>query len=63
MPAVLALAKEVPHVRFPLGALGAAPQSDDNRNDDGQGGPQEQRPFLSGAAVVLHLILLHEHRC
>lgn len=40
VPAVLALAEEILHVRFPLGALGAAPQCDDDRDDDGQRGPQ-----------------------
>lgn len=63
VPAVLALAKEVLHVRFPLGALGAAPQGDDDRDDDGQGGPEEERPLLPGAAVVLHLVPLLVHRC
>lgn len=63
VPAVLALAKEVLHVRFPLGALSAAPQCDDDRDDDGQRGPEQERPLLPGAAVVLHLVPLLVHRC
>lgn len=63
VPAVLALAKEILHVRFPLGALGAAPQCDDDRDDDGQRGPEQERPLLPGAAVVLHFVRLLVHRC
>lgn len=63
VPAVLALTKEILHVRFPLGALGAAPQCDDDRDDDGQRGPEQQRPFLPGAAVLLRLVRLLVHRC
>lgn len=63
VPAVLALAEELPDVRFPLGALGAAPQRDDHRHDDGQGGPQQQRPLLPGAALVLRVVRFLVHRC
>ena len=63
VPAVLALAKEILHVRLPLGALGAAPQRDDDRDDDGQRGPEEQGPLLPGAAVVLRLVRLPVHHC
>lgn len=58
MPAVLALAEELPNVCLALGALGAAPQRDDHRHDDGQGGPQQQRPLLPRAALVLRLFRL-----
>lgn len=61
MPAVFALTKETLHVRFPLGALRAAPQGDDDRDDDGQRGPEEQRPLLPGAAVVPQLVPLRAH--
>lgn len=63
VPAVLALAEEILHVSFPLGALGAAPQRDDDRNDDGQRCPEQQRPLLPGAAVVLSLFPLLVHLC
>lgn len=63
VPAVLTLAKEILHVRLPLGALGAAPQGDDNRDDDGKRGPEQQRPLLPGAAVVLRLAPFLAHRC
>lgn len=63
MPAVLALAKEILHVRLPLGALCAAPQRDDDRNHDGHGGPEQQLPLLPGAAVVLRLVPFSAHRC
>lgn len=63
VPAVLALAKEILHVRFALGALGAAPQGDDDRDDDGKRGPEQQRPLLPGAAVVPHLVPFPAHRC
>lgn len=62
VPAVLAFAKEILHVRFPLGALGAAPQGDDDRDDDGQRGPEQQGPLLPGAAVVPHLVPFLAHR-
>lgn len=65
VPAVLALAEEILHVRLPLGALGAAPQRDDDRDDHGQGRPQQERPLLPGVAVVLHLVaavLVHRRR-
>lgn len=63
MPAVLALTEETLHVSFPLGALSAAPQCDNDRDDDGQRGPEQERPLLPGAAVVLHLVRLLVHRC
>lgn len=63
VPAVLALAKEILHVRFALGALGAAPQGDNDRDDDGKRGPQQQRPLLPGAAVVPHFAPFLAHRC
>lgn len=62
VPAVLALAKEILHVRFAFGALGAAPQRDDDRDHDGKRGPEEQRPLLPGAAVALRIVSLFAHR-
>lgn len=58
VPAMLALAEELPDVRLALGALGAAPQRDDHRHDDGQGGPQQQRPLLRRAALVVRVFRL-----
>lgn len=55
VPAVFALPKELIHGGFPLGALRAAPQREGDRNHDGQGGPEQQRPLLPGAAVALRL--------
>lgn len=63
VPAVLALAKEILHVRLPLGPLGAAPQRDDDRDHHGQRGPEQERPLLPGAAVVRHLFPFLVHRC
>lgn len=62
VPAVLALTEKVLHVGLPLGALHAAPQGDDDRDDDGQRRPEQQRPVLPGAAVVLRLAPFLAHR-
>lgn len=62
VPAVLALPEELPHVSFPLVALRAAPQRDDDRDDDGQRGPEQQRPLLPGAAVLPRLVPVLAHR-
>lgn len=40
VPAVFALAEEIPHVRLPLGSLRAAPQREEHRDDHGHGGPE-----------------------
>lgn len=63
MPAVFALPEELLHVGLPLGALRAAPQRQDDRDDDGQRGPEQQRPLLPGPAVLLRVVALLAHRC
>lgn len=63
VPAVFALPEELLHVGLPLGALRAAPQRQDDRDDDGQRGPEQQRPLLPGAAVLPRLAPPRAHRC